>query len=438
MEKINRDEDQEDKARLWLESDRVNTLILGTGYGKSRVAMLILQELFNSGELTKNSKILLLSNSERLRDTSWKDDFNKWGFNWIWDIVRTECYQTVYKWEESDWDFVIADEIDFSITEEYVKFFGNNQYSMLLGLTGYVAESKRSLLDSIAPILVEYSTQDAQEDGLLNQTQITFISFDLSQNKTDIEVKYKKNGKEMSFTQSENDAYDYAENQCNILWGKLDALNKDPDVSLGLDSEKIAERNKISYKLKRAQAQRKDILYNSKASVQTAKDLIELLLKHPDNKIITFSALTDQADRINEITYHGKNKKVNFDVLEKLSEGKIRSVGVCKAINRGENIMGLNSLIQESYDGSTTQFTQKHGRGTRLNPNEVMNMYIFLPFYYKKVKSPENHGGNTHVRRPTQAVKWAEDMLSDFKVNNPIFVRKGVGKNDWRRDFSKT
>ena len=112
---------------------------------------------------------------------------------------------------------------------------------MLLGLTGFVDPSKDQLLNSIAPSIVEYSTQEAQEDGILNRTQLVLVEFDLSMNNSDITVKYKKEGKDKSFTQSENDAYSYVEDSCNILYGKIDRLESDPDVVFGLNDKKAKE-----------------------------------------------------------------------------------------------------------------------------------------------------------------------------------------------------
>lgn len=425
-----RDESQQKAADLWFESNRRNTLLLGTGFGKSRVTMLILDKLFKAGILENNSKILLVSDSQKLRDTNWKDDFIKWDKEWMWNNLQSECYQTVYKWENTEWDIVICDEVDFALTDEYSKLFTNNKLGMILGLTGYVDDSKKELLDQIAPPVVRYSTQDAQRDGLLNKTQVVFVEYDLSRNPTDITVNYKKGGVDKSFTQSENDAYSYIEDKFNITWGKISKLRADVDVVMGLDDTKIKELNKLEYQLKQAIAKRKELLYTSKSSVAACKSLIGKVLESENNKVLTFSMLTDHADLINEHTYHGKNKKGNL-VLDWLVSGEINSVGVCKAVNRGVNLPGVNNLVMESYDSSTTAFTQRHGRGTRLKPDQVMYLYVMLPYYHKKIKSPET-GQMVFVRRPTQAVKWAQEMMVDYKFENaPMKIMKGVGANDW-------
>lgn len=417
-----RDEKQEEIAELWIESDRKNTLIVGTGVGKSKITMLILSKLFELNDLNSDSCILLLTNSEILRDTNWKEDFEKWNLSWMWDKVVSECYQTVYKWKDTKWDLVISDEIDFCMTEVYSTFFLNNECSMILGLTGFVDPSKDQLLNSIAPSIVEYSTQDAQEDGILNKTQLVLVEFDLSMNPKDITVKYKSDGRDKTFTQSENDAYAYIEDKCNILYGKISRLEIQPDVIWGLDSTKVKELKDLKYQYNRATAERKKLLYTGIASRNVAKQLQEKILSNKDSKVICFSMLTDQADSINTFTYHGKNSK-GSTALKDLDSGTIRALGVCKAVNRGANIIGLNNMIQESYDGSKTQFIQRHGRGTRLEANQTMYLFVMLPYYHKKVNSPEDKTKKVYVRRATQAVKWAENMMSEFTFNNPMRIK---------------
>lgn len=417
-----RDEKQKEVSQLWIESDRKNTLILGTGFGKSKLTMMILDELFKEGKLTKNSRILILADSEKLRDDNWREDFDKWGFSWMWDVIQSECYQTAYKWKDTKWDLVIADEIDFGLTDSYSLVFLNNEIEMILGLTGYVDPTKEELLEQIAPPIIEYSTQDAQSDGILNSTQIVFIEYDLSRNPKDITVNYKKDGKDKSFTQSENDAYEYIENKCNILWGKIDKLQNDSDVVFGLDAIKLSELRNLKWQFNKATADRKKLLLTGIASREVAKKVIAKVLENPTNKVLCFSMWTDQADSINEFTYHGKNKKGNTS-LEDLNSGIIRSVGVCKGVNRGVNLVGVNNLLMESYEGSKTAFNQRHGRGMRLGPGQKMYLYIMLPYYHKKIQSPENKGQKVEVRRPTQMVKWAESMLEGFTVTNPLNIK---------------
>lgn len=419
---VNRDAKQDEIAKLWLDSDRLNSIIVGTGVGKSKIAMIIMEELFNEKALSKKSKILLLTNSEDLRDTNWQNDFIKWDYGWMWDLIVSECYQTAYKWKDTKWDLIIGDEIDFALSPEYSKSFLNNEAKMILGMTGFVDSSKMELLDQIAPMIINYSTQDAQNDGILNQTQLVMVEYDLSRNPQDLKVEYKKDGQDRWFTQSENDAYGYIENKCNVLYGMLQQMESDPGVVFSLDEAKMKQYRNIKYQYNRAILARKKLLYEGIASVQKTQYLMERILNNPINKILCFSMWTNQADKIHKHTYHEKNKKGNI-ALTDLSKGNIRSLGVCKAVNRGVNLEGVNNLIMESYDGSATQFTQRHGRGTRLHKDQTMYLYIMLPYYYKKVKDPENPQQETWVRRPTQMVKWAERMMQEFTFKKPLSIR---------------
>lgn len=420
---VDRDEKQNEIAELWLESDRKNTIIVGTGVGKSKIAMIILENLFESGDLNKDSKILLTIDNTHLRDTNWEEDFKKWGLHHIWKQIQAECYQTTCKWKNTEWDLVIADEIDFSLTPVFKKLYTKNQLSMVLGMTGYVDPKKVELLDTIAPVITEYSTQDAQADGILNSTQLVFVEYDLSKNHKDFVVKYKdSNGQEKSFTQSENDAYAYIEDKCNILYGKISRLEIDPGVAFNSDPAKVKELSNLKYQYNKAIADRKELLYKGIGSKSYTQILISKVLENPNNKILVFSMWTEQADAISEHTYHGKNKKDNKN-LSNLSNDEIRVLGVCKAVNRGINLVGVNNMIMESYDGSKTQFTQRHGRGMRLKPNQKMFLYIMLPYYYKKVQNPEDKNSKISVRRPTQMVKWAESMIADFEFINPIRIK---------------
>ena len=87
---------------------------------------------------------------------------------------------------------------------------------------------------------------------------------------------------------------------------------------------------------------------------------------------------------------------------------------VCKKLNRGVNLQGVNYLIKESFDGSETDFQQQHGRLMRLKPDEVAKIIVLVPYYKALVKteSKDLFGGTVVTtkmqRMPTQARKWAE------------------------------
>lgn len=407
---MNRDELQEEAGNKWLTSSQKATLILGTGFGKSKVCIDILTKL----NLGKEAKILLLVDNSVLRDDNWKEEFLKWDKESIWNQVNAQCYQTAYKWKDTEWDLVIADEIDFAMTESYSQFFSNNKCKRILGLSGTMTADKEMMyLDAIAPIIHTYTTNQAQADGILNKTKLVFVEFTLS-NAKDREVKYVKSGKSRSFKQSENEAYVYLNEQIAKSLTKAKIAERDNDFGLNQDAVDKAWKTYNMFVRKR-----KELLHSLASSARTAKKLREMIHSaNPDNKILGFSYLTEQVEQFCEHTYTGKNKKNNTG-LKDISDSKIHHLGLCKAIDRGANLVGVNNIIMESYIGSDTQFQQRNGRGCRLNPDQTMHLYILLPYYL----SPVNDGTGAYEKLPTQAHSWANSMLEGFKCDDRVTIR---------------
>lgn len=413
-----RDEVQRKAREEWLRK-RNGTLVLGTGMGKSKVAIDIVKDI-------QPSSVLILTNSETLRDSTWRNEFVKFGAEEYWDVhVQSECYQTAYKWVGKAWSLVIADEIDAAMTPEYSKFFLNNGWNNLLGLTGFVDESKLELLNSICPIIFTYTTRQGQSDGLLNKSKFKIIGYPLSRTK-DIKVTMRK--APGFFYKSANDDYKYwhgkfmaavmARDKAQKQIKTIDLLPKD-SVSLSME-DAIKAESSAAWALKLASRKRKEVLWKSKNGVVLAKRLIDRILSMNDsNKVLTFSKLTSQADAINGHAYHTKNGMRNLD-LEMFNRGDIRSLGACEALNRGVNLVGVNYLISESYDGSETYFQQKHGRGTRLDVEDFMTYIILLPYYEDMVPIVEKDvvKGRRRVFVPTQAQVWKQNMLDSFNLSS--------------------
>lgn len=417
-----RDELQEKVVDLYMQSAMRNTLILGTGFGKSFVAIMILERMLDEGILDYDSKILLLVNSTDLRDNNWKAEFIKKGREDIYNILDLDCYQAAYQFKDKEYDLLIADEIDFSLTDMYKLVYQNCKFDRILGLTGYVAKTKQEDLILTAPAIVRVTTQDAQDRGILNKTQLVYVNCKLGFEKT-ITVEYTKNGQAQSFTQSENSAYIYAEKKIKEAKKEIDYLEAElaliPTARKNI-SKRGALTRKIRYQEKiliSSYSKRKEILHNSIGTAEAAKTLREMVFgSKPDSKVVTFSMSQNQAKRITPHTHFGGyQKKGTVSNLELLQKGEIDALGVCKAIDRGTNVEGLNCIILEGYDSSTTRLNQIHGRGMRLHPDETMYLYVLIPHYTVKE-------GNKWVSYPTKANDWQKRMLEDFNFKNPLTI----------------
>lgn len=373
--------------------------------GKSKIALDILKYLKDENPTLS---VLLLTNSETLRDVNWKAEFEKFGLDYLYASTVSECYQTVYKWKDKIFDLVIADEIDFALTPMYQQFFSNNTCNMILGLTGFCSEEKKDLLNQIAPICFEYTTQQGQEENLLNKSEIVILRYDLSK-KFDISIKKKAGG---SFNTSENALYIYYDKALQKAIIAKSALEKKVRLGITVDPKLLTSAD---WNFKMMATKRKSVLNNSNSSVTLVKNIVANIHSRPGNKVLIFSALTAQADKLGFPTYHGKPNSTESG-LDRINSGEIKTLAVCKAINRGVNLIGVNYIVRESFDSSETDFMQTHGRLMRLDPGQVAKYIIPVPYFEDLVRTPE--GGFKKMKFATQASKWSANMMMSYDPNS--------------------
>ncbi len=369
--------------------------------GKSKVAIDLAKEI-------DPMRILLLTNSETLRDNNWKAEFEKFDATEYWEAAISECYQTVHRWQGEEFDLVIADEIDFAMTEMYQKFFQNNTIHNLLGLTGFCTEEKREILNQYAPVCFEYTTQQGQEESLLNRSEVIFVEYLLSTDKT---IMVPKKDKKSFFYTSENEQYKYYDKEFHKAMAIKSKLER--EYRLFPDEELLKRVTAAGWKYKTMSAKRKSILNNLTSSVKVVQSLIQQIKREPSNKVLVFSALTSQADKFGIPTFHGKINSSETG-LDRLNSGEIKELAVCKAVTRGVNMVGVNYAIKESFDGSEENFQQTHGRLMRLQPGQIAKYLILIPQFSEAARNTS--GGWVISHYPTQQLKWATKMMDSFET----------------------
>jgi superfamily II DNA or RNA helicase len=386
--------------------DLVNKAVLkaSVGIGKSLVALQIADHY-------KPTKVTWLTNSEELRDNDAPAEFFKWGFEHLHEVTTFMCVQSACKLQGEDLGFIILDEADFACTEVYFNAILNNNYTKCLLVSGTYTEEKLVLLESLGfPLVYDISTNEAQDLGILNNTFIHFVEYDLDKTK-DILVETKTK----SWYSSENDLYVYQENQfiaTIIAYEKLKKSCKDhydgvaPIPNFNYDQFK---RDKLNYqkKLKWIGSARAKVLHTLNSSKRIARTLADKILEGEDNKVMIFSSLTEHIDSFVPHTIHSKNKKGNKN-LDLFNQGVIRELGVISMIDRGKNMVGLNYSIFESFDGSETKMIQRLGRNARLDSEDTAHIYVLLPYFTNKAGK----------RLPTRAVGWAYSGFNNYRLDD--------------------
>lgn len=412
---MTREEIQKEAKNKWLKTTN-GTLVIGTGGGKSKIAIDLIDEVLLKLPNSKFLSALILVNSTSLRDKNWNEEIEKFGLK---SDVTIATYQTAYKWKDRTFDMVVFDEVDFACTPEYQQVFKDEciKSTHKLALTGFLPKEKEDLLNEFnLPVLYKITTQELQDVNALNESRIILIQYPLSTANTK-EVKKKDGG---VFYTSENSEYAYWDKEVMkrmIIKANLEKQKRILNLSNDTSVDKSVAA--ADFKFKMAVAKRKAILHNSPTSIKVVQALYNKIHSKPGNKLLIFSANTKQADKLYN-PFHGKNEK-DFSGIEDLNEGKVNTLSVVKKINRGMNLTGVNYIIRESYDGSETDMQQIHGRGMRLKPGQVMTMIILVP-YYETVTKTEG-GGFKKIEVPTQAANWVKNMLQSFNTDKVETIR---------------
>lgn len=317
-----------------------------TGLGKTFIS-------FHLIRLLKPKSVLFLAETT-MREQNIEEDMIKYrelfGYN-IRSYHKVEylCYQSAYKKTGLYHDMVVADEIHDSLTPQYFKYYTNNRYNHLLGLsatidkkTSYVDEvgnefTKLDMLNTIAPICATYSIKDGQKDNTARKLKIIIIDHELDNKVKNVAVKYKdKNGKDQTFYQTEYQAYTYANTRYkqSLFSGNQFIIrywaNKRNNLLYGLES-KTREIIKLLS------------MYNLKRTIVFGNNILELVKICP--------------------TVSSKNiPTVNKLLLDSFNKGEIDTIGSFKMLKQGVNLKSLNNVIFHSYYSKEKDFIQRVGR----------------------------------------------------------------------------
>jgi superfamily II DNA or RNA helicase len=293
--------------------------------------------------------------------------------------ITIENIQTCYKWEGKEFDLIIADEIHTMMTPEYSMLFRNVKYNYLIGLTATHDITNKNVKEwyykKYCPIIFEY--YDSADDGLINKTRFVIVEHALSNDEKTV-IRTKK----FTFVKGEAEHYDYltekikAGQRMMLAQGSEDWFTDAAEWFWNRKGTPEQKRAAMTY-LNSIKA-RKEFLLNLKSSAELAKKIKKGILENvKDSKVLIFSELTAQADRISEHTIHSlNNQKENQRLMDEFNEGKIRDLGSCRSLTLGLNLKGATHAIMESYIGSATQSKQKKGRLDRLSSDDIAEMWI--------------------------------------------------------------
>jgi len=399
----------QEQAKVEIRKNNYNcTVVLDMGSGKGKIGIDCIKE--------KNFKnILITSPRTNLRDM-WRNELNKWGFlsleenlyAWL-DLevrrnfleVTLENIQTTYKWSKetlSQFDFVIFDEIHLC-GEQYFTLIKNCQELNIpvLGLTGTPNKEekfKKDVLYKTLPIVFEY--YDSAKDGLINKRKYYIYQYKLSD-----DYKVITGTKNKKWSVGEASQYTYLTEQIKkgqklmAQTGSQDWF-KDAAEWFWKGNGDSTQKNAARIYLQ-AIKYRREFLNNLTSSAVIANKLKDKILNSQiTNKVLLFSELTSQAEKLSAYSIHSKrDEETNRQLLYMFDTGTIRELSAVRSLSLGLNLVGANWAIVESFNSSSVDLLQKIGRTSRLNPDAVANIVIIVPL-------------------KTQAEEWYQAFMKDI------------------------
>jgi superfamily II DNA or RNA helicase len=396
---------QDEAVLKWSTNNKIGTAEIITGLGKTFLA---LKALYTMPKHDLDTVHLFLA-EQRDREVDFLKDVAKFNEIFKRDVfkdynVQFHCYQTVRNWKDYKLGLVICDEIHDSMSIENYKFYLNNEYKAILGLTalfkgdliywvpenhdlhksfGKGSVSKQEMLDKIAPIVYKYNTNQGQKEGTSRKLNIYKINMELDNKSKTIQA----GSKEKPFYQTEAAAYSYIEKKYNEISQMTQSLLE--------DFYKFQERKNLQlYKIINKRCK---ILYELTSKVVAVKVMLSII----DGKTVIFGNSLDKLLSITKNVVSSKNsEQENNSIRKSFDEGSIKVIGSFKKLIQGANLKEVDNCIIMSYYSTEVKFIQMIGR-LRQNANKEGNVFIL-------------------ITKGTQEEIWANKMLENSTEYNII------------------
>ena len=360
---INKTRDEKQKLALnnWARNNYIGSIIAGTGFGKSRCALMAVNHVLSSSNV--DAKIILLVPTVQLQ-AQFKDEFIKWKLEHCLDNVEIVCYQSAYKLEDNHYDLVVCDEVHLGLSPEYRKFFDNNTYDKLLCMTATLPEELeyKSILATLSPTVYSITLDECVSLGIVSPYTIYC--------------------KPVSLTATEKDEYKKVHNQFlyyKYKLGQFDAFNEAKRILADKSAGPAEKQSAVQFY--RCIRQRKKIVDFASNKIT---EFQKLVLKNIDKKILSFSGANEFTDQMCaavdplSVTYHSKKTKKQRDkALEDFKTGKATVLCSTKALNQGLDIPDANMGVICGLTSKSLSMIQRVGRLIRFQEGKVGEIYIF-------------------------------------------------------------
>jgi superfamily II DNA or RNA helicase len=388
FEPVSRDERQAQALKAWLQAKGRATIVAGTGFGKTKLAMDAITKLRSK---YPTMSVLVVVPTQNLKE-QWVKELDGRGLGFNTD-VRVMMGAAKKEWS---CDLLIIDEAHKINSECISALLTNTKYKLILGLTATFErlDGRHEILAKYAPICDTITMEDALLNGWVSKYKDYVVIIDVN----DIET-YKEYNREftkayeffnwdfgLAMSMAGKDGFKHRWDFCKKAYPG--------DYEMQKNFLKTVTFNAMNFM--RSMQARKKFVQNHPDKIKIAK---EIIAHRSDKKIVTFNANVKMAESYGEgYVYTGKDgKKKNRITLEEFSGLPCGQLHSCKMAIEGLNLPDLSVGIQTGIDSSKTKAIQSLGRVVRLQKNKTAEFF-------------------TLVINNTIETKWMENAKKDSKI----------------------
>jgi superfamily II DNA or RNA helicase len=349
---------------------------LPTSFGKTKVALDLMQMRFPTIEYTVDTKILVVIPRVVLID-NWKDEFKKWGYERYLPYVEFVTYVSLPK-KAGSWDMVIFDEVHHlsaRCREALESFTIRN--SVMLSAT--VGRDMKKELKVLFPDLYIYkvSTKQAIQEEILPDPRVYLIPLTLDNVHPNYKIIKNKSQKvELVIPYAQRFNYAKVKNRRIVI--KCTQRQYYDDMSAMIAWYKNKMFNEVFKNLfLRKSGERLRWLSEQKSS------FVRHLLDQLDGqRTLTFCNGIPQTEELGKYCINSKNK-ASEENLHKFNEGKVDHITACNMLDEGMNLVNCRVGVYAVLNSSERMIKQKLGRLLRHS-----DPVIIIP-YFKGTRDEE-------------------------------------------------
>jgi len=413
---ITRDERQQIFINKFIAAGGRGTLEAATAFGKTRVALKIIQYLRRS---ETHRKVIIVVPHEYLKK-QWEGLLVQWKLN---EFSSVHIINSFVKIRHSC-SLLIMDECHRYAADTFSRIFEVTDYKFILGLTAMMKrlDKRHGIITEHCPVIDRVTLEEARQCGFIAPYQEFNLgiemSIDDSKSYADDQdyynsimgtfqwdfgmlrrpaVSYKPvytpGGYRGSFCEELARKYGWKGNTAMEAFKLMESGSKN---IWGGNQEHPYHPQKLY--LKAVQGMR--LMHKIKTTIQKypAKldAAVEIINRLPELKVITFAELTETADEMTKripdsASYHssmevfdsaGKKlskKKAKDYIINQVNSGVIRRINTAKALDEGADFPEIALGIRISGTSSPTQQTQRRGRVVRKHADKqavMVNIYL--------------------------------------------------------------